>query len=226
MPYNPMPTRKEWQQEKKKHGIPDKIIKSGSFGEKAEKLQKKFGNAGVAKVTTANATALIASAGEADVLLDEWLTAAKARKAADFTNRAEAIKTVEGYKTAVKLVREMAEAALNPIGISKANWKKFEARWNAAKRDPNNVEKLAHMYSQGIRNDIGQGFHDAYKMRAVLHLPTNVEAKIVEYEATAAKWHDLVDDTDPLDDATQRVKFWKDMTKAANLGKQIIQLNG
>ncbi len=227
MPFNPLKTRKEWVLEKKKYGIPDKIIKSGSFGEKMEKLQKKFESLGLGNVTITNARAGLDWADQADALLDEWLKAAKARQAADFTNRDGALKAVELYKAGVGLVRNLARAKLNPIAMSKANFKRFEDRWNAAKRDPNNATKLFDLYSQGIRNDIGQGFHDAYKLRDILQLPQNVRTKIADYEATAAKWDHLQNGHQVLaDDAAERVKFWKDMTKAANLGKQIIQLNG
>lgn len=228
MPPNPLKTRKEWQQEKKKCGIPDNIIKSGSFGEKMEKIQKRFANAGVATLTLANAATVIDCARDADVLLDEWLTAAKKRKATDFTNRNDAIKTVEEYKKHVGIVRQMAEAKLNPIGMSKANWAKFENLWNAAYRDPKNATKAHAMYSQGIRNFIGQGFHDAYMMRDALHLPPNVNTKIVEYEKIAADWNRLQDEGAQIlaDDGALRVQFWKDMRKAAKLGREIIQLSG
>jgi hypothetical protein len=227
MAQNPMKTRKEWQAEKKKYGIPDNIIKSGSFGEKMEKLQKKFASLGVGTLTLQNAMPIVACTREADLLLDEWLTAAQKRKATDFTNQKGAIDQVGDYKKAVAIVRFLAEAKANPIGMSKANWKSFENMWNAAKRDPTNVNKMQTMYSQGIRNAIGQGFHDAYKMKDQLHLPANVKTKLEEYEQIAAEWNHLQGGAQILGtDATVRVKFWKDMTKAANLGKQIIQLSG
>lgn len=227
MPNNPFKSRQEWQAEKKKYGIPDNIIKSGSFGEKSEKLKKKFESLGLGSVTDKNAAAALDFARQGDVLLDEWLTAAQKRKATDFKNRDGAIKEVQDYKKMVAIVRFLAESKLNPIGMSKANWHNFEQMWNAAKRDPTDADKLKVMYSQGIRNAIGQGFHDAYKMRDQLHMPANVKTKIEEYEKIAADWDHLQDGHKILaDDAAVRVKFWKDMTKCANLGRQIIQLSG
>jgi hypothetical protein len=226
MPFNPLKTRKEWQAVKKTYGIPDKVIKSGSFGEKMEKLAKKFDSLGLGKITENNAKAGIAFAREANLLLDEWLTAARKLPAKDFKDRTKAIAEVESFQKAVRVVRQMSQAKLNPIWMSKHNWKNFDDLWNAARADLDDPQKAFVMYRDGIRNYLGQGLHDAYKLKDVLNLPTTVSAKIVQYEKLADNWNHLNNQNGPLTDEDERAAFWKDMVKARKLGKEIIDLNG
>jgi hypothetical protein len=227
MPFNPLKTRADWQKIKKQYGIPDRIIKGGSFGEKMEKLQKKFESLGLGKITNANANAALAFVKAAEPLVDEWLTAANKLKPTAFKDRTKAIEKVKDMKKGLNNVRELAEAALNPIGMSKANWKKFDALWVAARRDPKNADKAHTMYNDGIRNYIGQGFHDAYKMKAVLNLAPAVSAKIDQYEKIAARWNHLQSSAQVLaDDDQVNAKFWLDMIKAKKLGAEIIQSAG
>lgn len=226
MALNPLKTRKEWQAVKKTYGIPDKVIKSGSFGEKMEKIQKKFVSAGVNKINGHNADALLAAAREADVLLDEWLVGANKKKATDFKNRDGAIKAVEGYKALNKNVRNLCKTALNPIGESKRSWPDFERYWKAAVAAPDDRNKLEEMYRQGIRNYLGLGIHNAFVMRQKLNLSPDVLSRVVEYEQLSAKWHDLNDDPGMLDDDKTRAKFWTDMKAMRKLGKEIIQSSG
>jgi hypothetical protein len=54
MPVNPFPTLKDWQQKKKDYGIPGKVIKSGAFGEKMDKLRMAYNSAGGTAVDTTN----------------------------------------------------------------------------------------------------------------------------------------------------------------------------
>jgi hypothetical protein len=223
MPFNPMKTRKDWQKIKQTYGIPDRVIKSGSFGEKSEKLAKKFDSLGLANVTVKNASAGLAFVKEADTLLEEWLTAARKLKPSAFKDQTKALETVKNMKQGVGMIKNLAEAKLNPIGMSKANWEKFDALFRAAQKKQTDGATLQSMYAQGIRNYIGQGFHDAYKLRDTLHFPGGLTAMIVQYEKIAAKWDDLNADYKTLEDDAVRAAFWKDMIEARRLGKQIIE---
>jgi hypothetical protein len=219
-----MITRKAWQLEKKKYGIPDRVIRGGSFGEKMEKLQKRFDSLGLRDITDKNAKAGLSFADDCDVLLDEWLAAANKRKTTDFKDRAKAIAEVESYKVSVDIVRTMSEEKLNPIGKSKKGWRAFQELWTDAVHNPDDIAKLHTMYSQGIRNALGKGIHDAHKMKDVLNLAPALSAKIAEYEKIATRWNKLQESAKMLADDATRAKFWTDMKKLVKLATDIIKL--
>jgi S-adenosylmethionine:tRNA-ribosyltransferase-isomerase (queuine synthetase) len=87
MPENPFPTLQKWQQQKKTYGIPGKVIKSGAFGEKMDKLRMAFNSKGGKSVNATNFADVLQVLQQGDVLVDEWLAKAKTMKASEFTNK-------------------------------------------------------------------------------------------------------------------------------------------
>jgi hypothetical protein len=118
MPVNPFPTLKDWQQKKKDYGIPGKVIKSGTFGEKMDKLRMAYNSAGGTAVDTTNFRNVLQVLKQGDGLVDEWLAKAKTLKASEFTKnngKNDAIKCVEGYKAALEAVEHRVRQTVDPL---------------------------------------------------------------------------------------------------------------
>src|SRR4051794_7164518 len=115
MPANPFPTLKTWQQEKKKYGIPGKVIKSGAFGEKLDKLGKAYDAKGGKSVSMNNAANVLLVLQQGHVVVDEWLAKAKTMKASEFTNKNGAIACVEGYKGLLDGTASRVRQTIDPL---------------------------------------------------------------------------------------------------------------
>jgi hypothetical protein len=73
----------EWQQKKKDHGIPAKVIKSGGLGEKMVKLRMAYNSAGGTTVDATYFRTVLQVLKQGDGLVDEWLAKAKTMKASE-----------------------------------------------------------------------------------------------------------------------------------------------
>lgn len=222
MPPNPLKTRKEWQKLKTKYGIPDKVIKSGSFGEKLDVLKKKYDGAGLQTLTLQNAKKALSIVDECDKLFDEWKARAGGRTK-EFTDYANAVAEVEQLEKQMNSVREAAWGTLNPIGMSQRKWDDFNKLWKTASKDRTAAGTSAaeKMYTHGIRNYLGQGFNLAYKQRQQYNLSSEVVADLAQYQKLAARWLNV--STVDLADDTKRTAFWRDMDEAHTVARKIFK---
>lgn len=226
MAQNPFITRADWKKEKDKYGIPDKVIKSGSFGEKMEGFRKKFDAAGFSNITMAKVPAALDLAKEANKLFDEWLGAADKLKPDAFKgaagNKAKAIERVKMYKKWVQNLENQVKATKDPFISSRMNYDKCLAYMKNAMAHPDDSAALQKLYSQGIRNDLGAPFHAAL---ATYKGDPEVLKLLNDYETAAKKWHATMQGGGPATvaaDPAQRKKFIEDMQDAMKIGVRIL----
>lgn len=224
MPGNPFMTRDEWKQEKARYGIPDKVIKSGSFGEKMGQFRKQFDTAGFSHMTTTKIPAALALVKAANTVFDEWLAGAAKLKPEAFkggkVNQDKAIARVKWYKGLVGNLENQVKATKDPFISARMNRDKCWDAYKKALAKPDDPALISVLYSQGIRNWLGAPFHgalDTYRGEpAVIKL-------LKDYEQVAAKWNHLQKSTAGLAaDPNQRRTFFADMQLAMRIGDKIL----
>jgi hypothetical protein len=228
MAQNPFITRADWKKEKDKYGIPDKVIKSGSFGEKMEGFRKKFDASGFSNITMPKIPAALDLVKEANKLFDEWLSAADKLKPDAFKgnpgNKAKAIERVKMYKKWVQNLENQVKATKDPFISSRMNYDKCLAYMKNAMAHPDDSAALQKLYSQGIRNDLGAPFHAAL---ATFKGDPEILKLLNDYEAGAKKWHSTMQGGGPAivaGDPVQRKKFIEDMQDTMKIGVRILGL--
>jgi hypothetical protein len=223
---NPFMTRADWKKEKTKYGIPDKVIKSGSFGEKMEGYHKKFDSAGFSNITTAKVAGALDLVKEANKTFDDWLGGADKLKPEAFkgdkANKAKAIDRVKMYKKWVQNLENQVKTTKDPFVSARVNYSKCLAYMQAAMAHPDNSAALQKLYSQGIRNDLGAPFHAAL---TTYKGDPEVLTLLTEYEALAKKWNSTMQGGGPATVAAnpvQRAKLLSDMQEAMRIGVRIL----
>ena len=229
---NPFITRKEWQVEKKKYGIPDKVIKSGKFGDKVELLQKRFEAEKLKFVSPAKVPAALALVKDATKLYDEWLQAAaklkpEAFKGATATKdpkqaKEKAIARVEMLKKWVQNIANEAKEVKDPFVSVRANYDKCLNAMKKAMAHPDDPSAIQVLYSQGIRNWIGAPFH---KQVTTWRGEPEVGNLLKDYEKLAAKWNHLQGSNGPTTlaaDPVKRKEFLTDMQDAMKIAARVL----
>lgn len=227
MAQNPFMTRAEWQQEKTKYGIPDKIIKSGSFGDKMEGFRKKFDASGFSNITMAKVPAALDLVKQANSLFDEWLNAAAKVKPEAFKgakdNKTKAIERVKWYRKLVENLENQVKATKDPFISARMNYDKCLAQMHAALAHPDDAGAIQNLYSQGIRNYLGAPFHAAV---TTYKGDPEVVKLLGEYEKLAAGWNAKMQmnggPAQVAGNPTERKKFLDDMQDAMKIGVRIL----
>jgi hypothetical protein len=232
MGINPFITKKEWQEEKKKYGIPDNIIKGGKFGDKMDALQKRFDAERLKFVTAPKVPAALALVKDANKLFDEWLAGAEklkpeAFKASKVTKdpkqaKTKAIDRLKWYKSLIKNMENEAKEAKDPFISVRMNYDKCLAAMKKAMAHPDDASAIQTLYSQGIRNWIGAPFHTAV---TTYRGEPEVVKLLNDYEKIAAKWNSLQGSNGPSTLAADPVKrkvFLKDMEDAMKICVRIL----
>ena len=228
MPENPFPTLNTWQQEKKKYGIPGKVIKSGAFGEKMEKLRKAYDASGGKTVNANNVGHVLQVLQQGHVLVDEWLTKAKTMKASEFTNKQKAIELVEGYKGGLDAVVSRVHMTVDPLHEARSSGlKKAIALYQAAVVDPSDPDKLKKLWDDGARQYVGQGFRLALKNADALGYSTVVVNRLKAYDTLVSKWMKTMlsgaDRQKTAADPKAREEFLDDMHKALSIATSLLK---
>jgi hypothetical protein len=225
---NPFMTKSDWKKEKDKYGIPDKVIKSGSFGEKMDGFHKRFDSSGFSNITMPKVAAALALVKEANKVFDEWLAgAAKLKPEAfkgDKANKAKAIERVTWYKKLVQNLENQVKATKDPFVGARMNYDKCMTAMKNAMAHPDDSAALQTLYSQGIRNWLGAPFHAALN---TYKGDPQVLAALNDYEQAAAKWHSTMQGAGPATvaaDPVQRKQFIEDMQDAMKIGVRILGL--
>jgi hypothetical protein len=226
MPGNPFMSREDWKQEKVKYGIPDKVVKSGSFGEKMGQFRKQFETGGFSHMTAPKIPAALALVKAANTVFDEWLAGATKLKPEAFkgdkANKDKAIARVKWYKGLVGNLENQVKATKDPFISARMNRDKCWDAYKKAVAAPDDANKIAVLYSQGIRNWLGAPFHgalDTYKGDAA------VVKLLKDYEQVAAKWNKLQKGTAGVAaDPSERKTFFADMQLAMRIGDKILAM--
>ena len=228
---NPFLTRKEWQADKAKYGIPDKIIRSGKFGDKMEALHKRFEADKLKFVTMAKVPAAMALAKDAGKLFDEWLAGAKKLKPEAFKGSKEiaakdakvkAIARVEMLKKWSTNMENEAKAVKDPFISVRMNYDKCLAAMKKVMAHPDDPSAIQVLYSQGIRNWIGAPFH---KEVTTWKGDAEVKKLLDDYEKLAAKWNHLQNNNGPTTlaaDVNKRKEFITDMQDAMKIAVRVL----
>jgi len=232
MPTNPFPTLQTWQQKKKEYGIPGRVIKSGTFGEKMDNLRKAYNSAGgVADVDANNVATVLQVVKQGQALVDEWLAKAKTMKASEFTKnngKNDAIKLVEGYKEALVAVKSRVRLTVDPLrDARKSGLKKAIALYKDARIHPSDPATLMELWDEGMRQYVGQGFNAALKNAVALGYSADVVNGLTTYNTLVAKWMKTMQ-TGALAQATAKnpkrsEQFLDDMHQALNIANNVLQ---
>ena len=227
MPANPFPTLKTWQQEKKKYGIPGKVIKSGTFGEKMDKLAKAYDAKGGKAVNTNNFGNVLQVLKQGDALVDDWLARARTMKDSEFTDKKGAIECVEGYRARLAGTESRVHQTVNPLHEPKVSLKKALDLYRAAVADPTDHDKLTELWDKGARQYVGQGFKIALKNADQLGYSTVVVNRLKAYDALVSKWMDTMlngaDAKKTAEDPDARELFLQDMHQALSIATSILK---
>jgi hypothetical protein len=232
MARNPFLTRKEWQEVKANYGIPDKILKSGGFGEKMEKLHKAFESEGLANLTKPKVPVAEKLMDEADKLFKEWLANAKLLKGEKFKNNKRkldgdaakkgAIERTEYFHGLLKDLRNNCSATKDYFAGPRSKVGEMAKLLQAFKSNPGDSGALQNLYSQGLRNHFGAVFHAAitnYKGTEA------VMTELKKYEELTGKWHDLQTGVEAVaKDPVRRADFLKDAEEMIKIGLEILKL--
>lgn len=227
---NPFFSKKAWQEEKAKYGIPDKILKSGGFGDKVEGYRKKFeplrdANAGqvptVLKMLDEGGKVYAAWISEAEKTKPEaFKGGTKAKAGAD--SKSKAIAFVKGYAENVKGVRQMATNISDPFATSRRNYDKCANYLKVALKNPGDPSALTDLYKQGVRNDLGAPLHQAFKKQIK---PSPQVWKLIEaYEQGAGAWDSKFNASAIAADPDKQKVFLDDMTRIMRIGVEILRL--
>lgn len=226
MPVNPFPTLKEWQQDKKKYGVPGKVIKSGAFGEKMDKLQKAYDAKGGKSVDGNNFRNVLQVLQQGHDLVDEWLAKAKTMKGSEFTNKNGAIACVEGYKARLDATVSRVHQTIDPLHEPKIGLKKAITLYQAAVVDPSDPNKLKVLWDDGLRQYVGQGFRAALKNADALGYSAVVVNRLKAYDALVSKWMKMLSNEDAqrtAADPKARELFLEDMHKALSIANSLLK---
>src|SRR5215475_9857823 len=189
MPENPFPTLATWQKKKKDYGIPGRVIKSGAFGEKMEKLRTAYTARGGKAVDANNVAGVLQVLHQGDALVDEWLAKAKTMKASEFTNKQKAIEVVEGYKADLEAVESRVRLTVDPLHEARSSGlKKAIALYQDARLHPSDPGTLKELWDDGARQYVGQGFRLALKNAAALGYSADVVKQLKAYDTLVSKW--------------------------------------
>ena len=113
MARNPFITKTEWKTTKTKYFIPDKIIKSGSFGEKMNALYDAFEKEKLESLTKQKVPIAIESWSNLEKIFDDWLNNAKTAKAEKFNNKEKK----DGEKNKAQALQELySQGIRNHLG--------------------------------------------------------------------------------------------------------------
>ena len=230
------PTHKEWTDLKTKYGVPEKIIKSGSFGSKFDALTKQFVTNKLDKVTPANAALAEKVFPQMIKLADEWLAGASKLKPDAFkngkpskdgkANREKAIEAVTEYRKFVVMFTQRYASLKDPFLSARLGGRdKCVAYFRAAKAKPDDGTLLHDLYNSGVRNDLGMGFRIALK--DYQGTPA-VMAMLKQYDKQVSAYNDIMlngKDGGPTAiaaDPAKRKKYLADMQALIVLGDQIL----
>ena len=226
MPPNPFPTLKEWQAEKKKYGIPGKMIKGGNFGEKMEKLARAYDAKGGKAVNANNFGDVLQVLQQGETLADEWLAKAKTMKDSDFTNKKGAVDSVKNFKLRFEATTARVHQTVDPLHEPKIGLKKAMNLYRTATAEPS-AENLMELWDNGVRQYVGQGFKIAVKNAATLGYSTALVNQLKAYDALVTKWMDTMlngaDAKKAAADMAVRDEFLNDMHKALSIATNILR---
>jgi hypothetical protein len=230
------PTHKEWTDLKTKYGIPEKIIKSGSFGSKMDALTKQYVTKKLDKVTPANAAVAEQVFPNVIKLADDWLTGATKLKPEAFkngkpskdgkANREKAIDAVKEYRKYAVMFVDRYAALKDPFLSARVGGRdKCVKAFRAAMANPEDHHLLHDLYNGGVRNDLGMGFQMALK--GYQGTP-EVMAMLTQYNKQVAAYNDIMlnakDGGPPAIAASpaKRKKYLDDMKALILLGDKIL----
>ncbi len=227
---NPFPSRKTWQDAKKKFGIPDSLIGKGSMGAHLDDLRKRYDTYKIDKLTVQTAKAAKLVSSDAKEIIDTWKKGATPKKA-KFKDYAGAEKILNDILTAIKALDQRIVVALNPLAGAKSFFDAGANKVKAAIAAPTDHRKLETAYREGVRNDIGQRMRAAIKHseQDKKAYPSNVLALLKQYNDLVEKWGSRIDDgeaKDILASDKDRTACFKDMTDAVKISKQVLKLAG
>lgn len=226
MPNNPFPTRQEWQKEKKNYGIPDKIIKSGMFGEKMEKLKKAYDARGGKNVDVNNMTAVLQVLQSGQALVDEWLKKARAMKSTEFKNKVKAIEVVEHYEGMLEATVSRVHSAVDPLHEARTGIQKAITMYRKSLTNPTDADGLYKLWDSGGRQLVGQGFRLALKNADTVGYSPAVKKQLQDYDDLMAKWMKTMLDGHVKDlaaDPAKRGEFLDDMEQAFRIATATLQ---
>ena len=164
MPRNPFMKKSEWKEVKEKYFIPDKVVKSGSFGEQMQKIYDKFEKEGLTNLTKPKVPVAMDLIKQARKLFDDWLEGAAKLQADKFNNKEKkdgqknkdgAIVRVKYFRGLLQDLENNAESTKDYFAGPRSNYDKCFAQMKAALANPTDAKALQELYSQGIRNHLG-----------------------------------------------------------------------
>jgi len=218
MPRNPFPTRKDWQAEKTKFGIPDGIIKTGSFGEKMEKLGKAYDARGGKNPDIKSVASIVEVLENGQALAGDWLKKARAMKPAQFKDRNKAIAAVEHYQELFEQTASRVQLAVDPLREARTNIKKAMTIYRNAVANPADEALLSKLWDPAARQLVGQGFRLALVNADKIGYSAAVKKHLQDYDDLMDKWMNTmitgVEKKKMVADATRRKEFMDDMGKA------------
>ncbi len=230
MPSNPFITRAEWQKEKEKYAIPDKVV-SYSFGAKLDSFHKEFDNGKMTNLTTRNVGEAQDLASRGKAAFSEYSKALAKLKPEAFKH-----KTLKGDECKSKALARLqmlagfvdgldraAMGVKDPFVGARKNYDTCVKMLAHAIKNPQDSAALQNLYSQGMRNHLGAPFHAALNTfkgeKAVLDL-------LHEYEQLLAKWHSQMQGEGPsalAKDLKEVKAFLVDMQQAMHVGVDILK---
>jgi hypothetical protein len=218
---------KTWQAEKKKYGIPGKVIKAGQFGDRMDKLAKAYNSAGGLHVDISNAAKVQQILDQGIDLADEWLKKAQTMKPGEFTNKNGAIELVTGYRQKFEGTASRVRQTVDPLHEPRLGLKKAIALYKDAITHPADYRTLMELWDNGARQYVGQGFKIAVKNADTLGYTSNVVNLLKQYDKIVSKWMDTMlngaDAKKAAADPDQREEFLNDMHQAFAIAASVLK---
>lgn len=225
--HNPYPTHKEWKAEKKKYGIPDKVVKY-SMGAKLGSFSKEFDKSDFTNNLTLQTLPLAEKLhDDSKKVYNEYLSAVNKLDTKKFKHKtltsdqckAKTTELLKTYLDRLASFKAVMETVSDPFARPRVNIAKAKKLLKEAIEDKEDKAKISTMYSNGMRNDLGVFFNEAakeYKKKTITLTPEVAEL-IANYNKIMEKWNSPID--------MQKVdELLEDMQKAMSIGEKILEI--
>ena len=226
MARNPFPTRKDWQAEKTKFGIPDKIIKTGDFGERMDKLRAAFDTLGGAKPDIHNSDDILRVLHDGEALAEEWLAKAQAVKPTAFKDKAKALDAVKTYRNQFKGTAIVVKSVLDPMASARSGINKTMTLYRNAKDRPADQKLLYKFWDDGMRQYVGQGLRSGLLKADQMGYSAAVKKQLKDYDDLVEKWMKTVQTgallTALVKDPVRLKEFMVDMGNALGIATSVL----